>query len=135
MRGREKSASFSATSREAWASSHASKTNAPEVGKYKPKFSQIEPKELATVIRAPQKNVGADRILQRELQHTFMCNHAIKVLCDKNARTTQKARASDANQKESIDEGQDDNKSHKNEPLSLNIENATGEVSEINEGV
>lgn len=35
---RQKSASFGATSREAWQRSHASKTNAPEVGKYKPKF-------------------------------------------------------------------------------------------------
>lgn len=34
-----KSASFSATSREAWMTSHASKTNPPDVGKYKPKFS------------------------------------------------------------------------------------------------
>lgn len=36
---KNKSASFCATSREAWLTSHASKTNPPDVGKYKPKFS------------------------------------------------------------------------------------------------
>ncbi len=39
---RIKSFSFSATSRDEWAKSHASKTNAPEVGKYNPHFDQVE---------------------------------------------------------------------------------------------
>ena len=43
--------SFNATSRDAWAKSHASKTNPPEVGKYKPKFSQVEKIAETTVIR------------------------------------------------------------------------------------
>lgn len=64
---RQKSASFTATSRDAWATSHASKTNPPDVGKYKPKYSQVEPKGLSAEIRAQPKNEGADRIMQREL--------------------------------------------------------------------
>ena len=79
-KGRQKSASFCAASREAWAVSHASKTNAPEVGKYKPKFSQVEKKSLETTLYAPQKNSGAERILKRELDHTFLCEHTIKLL-------------------------------------------------------
>ena len=34
-----RSASFVATSRDAWLSSHANKTNPPEVGKYRPNFN------------------------------------------------------------------------------------------------
>jgi len=62
-----KSASFSATSREAWQTSHASKTNAPEVGKYKPKFNQVEKIGIQHHIIAPRKNIGQERILDREI--------------------------------------------------------------------
>ena len=31
-------------------------------------------------INTPKVNVGADRIMQRELQHTFFCDNMIKVL-------------------------------------------------------
>ena len=77
---RQKSFCFAATSRDAWASSHASKTNAPEVGKYKPKFSQVENKSWSQKIVAPQKNVGADRILKRDLQHSHWCDKILKNL-------------------------------------------------------
>ena len=60
---RVKSFSFSATSRDNWAKSHASKTNAPEVGKYHPHFDQVESLVQKAVIRAPKKNIGAERKL------------------------------------------------------------------------
>ena len=41
-----KSASFVSTSREAWTVSHSSKTNPPEVGKYRPNFNQVEKKDM-----------------------------------------------------------------------------------------
>ena len=83
MSAKAKSSSFSATSREAWIKSHASKTNPPDVGKYKPKFNQVEKKELYTAIIAPQKNMGQERILNRELQHTHFCDKVLHVINDK----------------------------------------------------
>ena len=79
-----KSSSFAATSRDAWATSHASKTNPPEVGKYKPKFSQVEHAGLETVIRKPKVNIGKERIEQRDLQHSLCFsnqNKFLKMLC------------------------------------------------------
>jgi hypothetical protein len=45
------SSSFNATSRDAWQIAHASRTNPPEVAKYKPKTSVIYAKEKATIIK------------------------------------------------------------------------------------
>ena len=48
---RQKSSCFITSSRDAWARAHASKTNPPEVGKYKPRYSQVEKRGLKADIR------------------------------------------------------------------------------------
>ena len=59
-------------------------TKPPEVGWYKPKYSQVERVSMKAVIRAPQKNLGTERILQRDLQHMQFCDHVLNVLNDKH---------------------------------------------------
>ena len=67
MSQHQKSSSFHATTRNAWQDSHASKTDPPEVAKYTPKYSQVEKIAVKAVIRNIKKNVGQQRIMQREL--------------------------------------------------------------------
>ena len=86
VRRNQSSACFTATSRDGWALSHANKTNPPEVGKYKPRYSQIERKGATTKIVSKSKNTGSERILQRELQHSYFCPHALVVLNDREAQ-------------------------------------------------
>lgn len=52
---------FKSTTREAWNQAHSSKTKPPEVGKYKPKYDQIETDLKAITIRDIQPNVGEQR--------------------------------------------------------------------------
>ena len=80
---RHKSSSFNATSRDAWATAHASKTNPPDVGKYKPKFNQVEKIAPQTQIIKEPRNFGAERILTRDLQHTFFDEKLLRSLNDR----------------------------------------------------
>ena len=80
---RNKSSSFNATSRDAWATAHASKTNPPDVGKYKPKFNQVEKIAPSSQIIAEPRNFGNERILTRDLQHTFFCDKVLHTLNDR----------------------------------------------------
>mgnify|MGYP000055953127 CR=1 FL=1 len=82
-KGHQKSSSFYATSREQWETSHASKTNPPDVGKYKPKFSQVERSAHELTIRPPPFNFGTERIGHRELQHSTFCEKIIHDLSDR----------------------------------------------------
>ena len=50
------------------------------MGKYKPKFNQVEKIATKAHINVPKVNYGADRIKQRELQHTYFCDNMLKVL-------------------------------------------------------
>ena len=74
------SSSFHATSRDAWQSAHASKTNPPEVGKYKPKNSVVWAKSKATVIRKTPPNEGTERKLRQGLQQMRCVDRIIKKL-------------------------------------------------------
>ena len=75
---RGKSSSFCATSRDLWQQSHASKTNPPEVGKYKPRFSQVEKIAQQPHINVPKINYGAERIAERDNQKQHWCEHILK---------------------------------------------------------
>ena len=83
---RHKSPCFVATSREQRANTLASRTNPPEVGRYRPRHSQTEKKGISSTINPNSKNFGTERILQRELQHSYICPHTLKVLTDKESR-------------------------------------------------
>ena len=61
------SSSFNATSRDAWQKAHASRTNPPEVGKYKPKTSAVWADSKKTVIRETPPNYGQKRKLMQNL--------------------------------------------------------------------
>lgn len=71
---------FKSTTREAWQSAHSSKTMPPEVGKYKPKFSQIESDKKVAKIRNIKPNVGEQHIAARDEQHTHVCLKVVKGL-------------------------------------------------------
>ena len=60
--------SFNASSRNAWQDAHASKTNPPDVGKYKPKFNQIWAPINAPVMRETPPNDGIIRKERKEEQ-------------------------------------------------------------------
>ena len=62
------SSSFNATSRDAWQKAHASRTNPPEVGKYKPKTTAVWAKSKATQIIETPPNYGEERKMAKNLQ-------------------------------------------------------------------
>ena len=53
------------------------------MGKYKPKFNQVEKIATKAHINVPKVNYGTDRIKQRELQHTYFCDNMLKVLTER----------------------------------------------------
>ena len=53
------------------------------MGKYKPKFNQVEKIATKAHINVPKVNHGTDRIKQRELQHTYFCDNMLKVLTER----------------------------------------------------
>lgn len=67
------SSSFNATSRDAWQSAHASKTNPPEVGKYKPKTESVWPDQRIYRIMETPPNEGKERKLRKGLQQVNCC--------------------------------------------------------------
>ena len=49
---------FKSTSREQWQTSHASKTNPPDVGKYTPQYRQLDPDLKSAVVRDEHLHLG-----------------------------------------------------------------------------
>jgi len=80
---------------------------------------------LETTLYAPQKNAGAERILKRELDHTFLCEHTIKLLASSTNLGRNKIGL--RNREGGITESKDDindgvsNKNEGNGLLSLNV--------------
>ena len=58
---------------------------------------------MKTVIRAPMKNLGKERIMQRELQHTQFCDHVLNVLNDKHPRMRRNSNDKLSNSRKSLD--------------------------------
>lgn len=49
---------FKSTTRDAWQTSHASKTNPPDVGKYTPQYRQLDPDLKSAVVRDEHLHLG-----------------------------------------------------------------------------
>jgi len=75
---REVTSSFCSTSREAWQQAHASRTDPPDFGKYKPKFDTVWKFKKEAVIRNEVENEGAKRVHQRQWQQNTVCDKVIR---------------------------------------------------------
>lgn len=56
---------FKSTTREQWNQARVSKTQPPEVGKYKPKYNQLDNNLKAAAIHKEHSHTGKTRILDR----------------------------------------------------------------------
>jgi len=56
------SSCFNSTGRDEWQDAHASKTDPPDVGKYKPKYNRVWSDERAAVILQEHLHIGQKRI-------------------------------------------------------------------------
>jgi len=81
---KECDSSFKATEREARVMAFASKTNAPAVGKYTPRYSQIDPSRKENYSRYfPEKeNEGFLRKRDMAMKTMHICPHTIRVIED-----------------------------------------------------
>ena len=57
---------FKSTTRELWQSSHASKTNPPDVGKYTPHYTHIDADKRMAAVLDEHKHIGMQRIMEKE---------------------------------------------------------------------
>lgn len=76
------SSSFLATEREAWQQAHANKTNPPDGLKFRPKYEVIWELPKTFNIHKPQPNIGQKRILEKQWQHSYLCDRVTKTLND-----------------------------------------------------
>ena len=74
--------SFKSTEREARLKAFASKTNAPAVGKYTPRYSQIDKAFRKTIYLKERENEGVLRKRELNMASQFICPHTIRVIED-----------------------------------------------------
>ena len=113
-----------APSREAWALAHASKTNSPDVGKYKPKYTHIEKVAPITQIIAEGRNKGSERIMARDIQHTVWCDKVLNCLNDHSKHNHSKRKLSEnmsTKQLDAVDDYDGDKAANGENLLSLKI--------------
>lgn len=97
-----------ATERDAWQTAHASKTNSPDGLKYRTKPEYCWESTKKTKIYKPVENVGATRILNKEWQHSHLCDRITKTLNDPGLKAKLEAenrhRSRERKKRETIEE-------------------------------
>ena len=79
---KECDSSFKATEREARVMAFSSKTNPPPVGKYTPRYSQIDPSKKETRYIPEKENEGFLRKRDLAMKTMHICPHTIRVIED-----------------------------------------------------
>ena len=70
--------SFNATSRNAWQDAHSSKTNPPDIGKYKPHYGHVWAPIKDTFMRQTPPNLGKLRKDRKEEQQCYVDERILK---------------------------------------------------------
>ena len=90
-------------SRDARAQAFASKTNSPDIGKYTPKYNQIEKVSPNFKIIAEGVNKGSERIMARDIQHTVWCDKVLNCLNDHSRHNHSKRKLSEHKSTQQLD--------------------------------
>ena len=77
---RHVTSSFKAVTRDAWDETHASKSRAPELGRYRPKHQVVDRMPDQAAIREEHRHIGRERIQEKLKQQSHFCERVVKAV-------------------------------------------------------
>jgi hypothetical protein len=98
------SSSFMSTPRDEWYAAHANKTNPPDGLKFRPKHEFIWSTTPYAHIHKQPKNIGHERILEKNWQHSYICDRITKTMNDKKLKARLEAQEAHAKKNEKTED-------------------------------